>query len=147
MPEENQQAQVNAPESNPQTQVNTPESNPQAQATASGAKEPNKIMWILCYLWILFLIPMFVLKPEEKDSYIINHLRQWIGVFAIYIVWYIFYFIAWILGLIIFSYIGYLIYLIAFVFVLIGIYNAFKWESSKLPFVGEFFDKKITFVK
>lgn len=112
---------------------------------ATAEKAPNKLMGALSYLGILVLVPMFGLKPEEKDDYVKTHIRQGVGVLALDIVAYL---IRWIGAAIIPGGIGSLVYwigslvmLLAFVLMILGIVHAVKPSSDKLPIFGDFFDK------
>lgn len=99
---------------------------------------PNKLMGVLSYFGILWLIPFFMVK--EKDEYMKCHLKQGFGLFVLSILQSV---LATCAPRFIVSIIG----LLFFVLWLIGIINAGKGEIKKLPLVGDLLDQNVTFVK
>ncbi|PNE28452.1 hypothetical protein BHU09_06965 [Tannerella sp. oral taxon 808] len=95
--------------------------------------QSNKVMAILAYFGILFLIPLFAAKESPFARY---HANQGLVLFLFTFVCYI---LAWIPKLGWISYIG---YLIGFVFFIIGVINAAGGKMKPLPLIG-----KITLIK
>ena len=103
--------------------------------------EDNKIMGILAYLGILFLVPYLAAKESPFARF---HANQGCVLFIAYIA-------MWVVGIIVafIPYIGWLIailiylsYLVLFVFMILGIINAAKGVMKELPVIG-----KITILK
>ena len=99
--------------------------------------QDNKIMGILAYFGILFLVPYLAAKESPFARF---HANQgcvlFIATIAIWIVAFIFAlipFIGWL-----FSILCYLLYLVIFVFAIIGIINAAKGEMKELPIIGKY---------
>ena len=95
--------------------------------------QSNKVMAILAYFGILFLIPLFAAKESPFARY---HANQGLVLVLFTFVCYI---LAWIPKLGWISYIG---YLIGFVFFIIGVINAAGGKMKPLPLIG-----KITLIK
>lgn len=104
---------------------------------ATTDKKPNTTMGLLCYLGILVIVPLLAVKAEDRDEFLKSHLRQGIGLFAFYlIVGGLSRFISGWIGTI-FS----ILALILFVLAIIGIVNAVGGKNTKLPLLGDVFDK------
>lgn len=90
--------------------------------------QSNKVMAILAYFGILFLIPLFAAKESPFARY---HTNQGLVLFLFVVLCNI---LAWIpkVGLIV-AYIG---YLIGFVFFIIGVINAAGGKMKPLPLIG-----------
>ena len=89
--------------------------------------QSNKVMAILAYFGILFLIPLFAAKESPFARY---HTTQGFVLFLFMVVFNI---LAWIPKLGWISYIG---YLIGFVFFIIGVINAAGGKMKPLPLIG-----------
>ena len=96
--------------------------------------EDNKIMGILAYLGILFLVPYLAAKESPFAKF---HANQgcvlFIAEIALYVVAFILVFIPYIGWLI-----SYVLYLGCFVLMILGIVNAVKGEMKELPLIGKF---------
>ena len=99
--------------------------------------EANKIMGVLAYFGILFLVPYFAAKESPFAKF---HANQGCVLFiveiAIGIMMSIVRFIpviGWLLAILI-----YLLYLVCIVFMILGIINAAKGEMKKLPVIGKY---------
>ncbi|MBQ7604227.1 MAG: hypothetical protein IJU75_04670 [Clostridia bacterium] len=92
----------------------------------------NKVMAILAYLWILFLIPLFAAKESKFARF---HANQGIILFIASIVVGI---ASAILGLIpiVGAIVGWLLSICLFVFFILGIVNAVQGKAKELPFIG-----------
>ena len=92
----------------------------------------NKVMAILAYLWILFLIPLFAAKESKFARF---HANQGIILFIASIAVGI---ASFILGLIpiVGAIIGWLLIICLFVFYILGIVNAVQGKAKELPFIG-----------
>lgn len=88
--------------------------------------EKNKVMAVLAYLGILFLIPLFAAKESKFARFHTN--QGFILFIASFIIWLITCIMSW-----------FKIFQIAVViFVILGIINAVKGEAKELPFIGKF---------
>ncbi len=103
------------------------------QANNTGGN--NKVMAILCYIGILWLIPL--LTDAKNDSFVKFHINQGIILSIAYVVMMIIGFIP-VVGFI--SFIG---YIALFVFFIMGIMNAINLQEKPLPLIGNLF----TFIK
>jgi len=97
--------------------------------------ESNKVMAILAYIWILFLVPLLGAKNSKFAQY---HAYQ--GV-ALFITWIIVNAARWILpyslsGLVTIASLGVL------VLAVIGIMNAYQGKAKPLPLIGKFLTPK-----
>lgn len=99
---------------------------------------PNKLMGVLSYFGILWLIPFFMVK--EKDEYMKCHLKQGIFILILAVLQQI---LARFAPLPVVGIVG----IVLFIFWLLGVINAGKGEIKKLPLVGDFLDQNVTFVK
>ncbi len=95
--------------------------------------QDNKVMAILAYFGILFLIPLFAAKESPFARFHTNQgcILFIVGV-AIYILTTVLTFVSPFLALL-----G-LINLVIFVFAIIGIINAAKGEMKELPIIGKY---------
>lgn len=90
----------------------------------------NKVMAILAYVGILFLVPLLAAKESPFAQF---HANQGLLNFLLMIassVIMIIPVIGWIVGLI--------LYLVAVVFAIMGIINAVKGEMKELPIIGKY---------
>lgn len=92
--------------------------------------EDNKIMGILAYLGILFLVPLLAAKESPFARF---HTNQG---FILFLVGMVISFVAWIPVL------GWIIALVGWigilVFMILGIINAAKGEMKELPVIGKY---------
>jgi uncharacterized membrane protein len=93
--------------------------------------EDNKVMAILAYIWILFLVPLLAAKDSRFARY---HAYQGVALF-----------IAWVLVNVItrllpanLSGLGWIASLGLLVLAVIGIMNAFQGRAKPLPLIGHF---------
>ena len=97
--------------------------------------ENNKVMAILAYISILFLIPLFAAKESKYARF---HTNQGI---ILFIVSFVLGFITGFIGLI--PFIGMLIStvvnIVTFILMVIGIVNAATGKAKKLPVIGNLF--------
>ena len=106
----------------------------------------TKTIAIVSYLTIIGWVISFVNHSNsgERENFATFHLRQSSG---IYLSSAAIQFASFILP----SFIGRPLNIIAFIFLIVlwilGIMNASKESSKYLPFVGEFFDKNLNFIK
>lgn len=99
--------------------------------------EKNKVMALLSYLWILFLVPLFAAKDSKFARF---HANQGIILAIIETVVSILFgilgnipFIGWI-----FSILSGLFDLVCLIFVFLGIYNAATGKAKELPIIGKY---------
>ncbi len=96
----------------------------------------NKIMAVLCYLGILWLVPM--LTDAKNDPFVKYHINQGI-------IFTIFYIVAWIASLILGlipilgGILSWVIWIAVAVLFVIGILNAINMEEKPLPVIGTLF--------
>jgi uncharacterized membrane protein len=94
----------------------------------------NKVMAILAYFGILFVVPLFAAKESPFAKFHANQgLLLFLASVALYIVYYILLFVLPLLGLIF----G-LVFLGIAVLAIIGIINAAKGEVKELPLIGKY---------
>lgn len=92
--------------------------------------DKNKFMAILCYLWILILIPFF----SAKDSKFVKfHLNQALCMIVFCIILAVLSMLPFIGGII-----SFVADIVAVLLMLMGILNAARGEAKELPFVGRF---------
>lgn len=92
--------------------------------------QDNKLMALLAYLWILFLVPLLT----KKDSpYVMFHVKQGLVLFIAWLV----VGIIWIIPII-----GWLVgavgYIALIVLNLIGIFNVLGGKKEPLPLIGKY---------
>ena len=92
----------------------------------------NKVMAVLCYLWILWLVPLFT--DAKNDPFVKFHINQGI-ILSIFSV------VVWVIGFIpvlggIVSWVGGVALLVLSI---IGIINAVNMEEKPVPVVGTLF--------
>jgi uncharacterized membrane protein len=97
--------------------------------------ESNKVMAILAYIWLLFLVPLLAAKDSKFAQF---HAHQGMSLF---ITWVIVNVIGWILpytlsGLTTIATLGVL------VLAIIGIMNAYQGKAKPLPLIGKFLTPK-----
>ena len=92
----------------------------------------NKVMAILAYLGILFIIPLLAAKNSKFARF---HTNQGIVLFIAAILVNI---VASILGKIHLGFIGWILDVVVFIFVLLGIINAAQGKAKELPFIGKY---------
>ncbi|MBQ3688699.1 MAG: hypothetical protein II937_02410 [Bacteroidales bacterium] len=91
----------------------------------------------LCYLGILVLIPLLTVKKEVRDEFIDCHIKQGFGLFVSMVIFSVLRsFGGNILGMIF----G-LLSLVCFVLAILGLINVSKKKVTKLPVLGDIFDK------
>ena len=97
--------------------------------------ESNKLNCILCYIGILWLVPLFL---RRDSKYVIFHVNQGIILSIIGI-------IAWVLGEIlggvaligwIFGIIFWVLCIVWLAYSVLGIYNTITGKAKELPFIG-----------
>ena len=96
----------------------------------------NKVMAVLCYIWILWLVPL--LTDHKNDPFVKFHINQGI-IFTIFSI--VTSIVAWIFGFIpvvgvIVSWARWISIVVLFV---IGIINAVNLEEKPLPVIGTLF--------
>ncbi|MBO2515826.1 MAG: zinc ribbon domain-containing protein [Clostridiales bacterium] len=103
--------------------------------------EKNKLMGILCYIFVLWLIPLFAAKDSRYARF---HVNQGIILSIIDVVVYILGkvlgaligwipFIGWTVGVI-----TGILGLACFAYTVLGIYNVIKGNAKELPFIGRY---------
>ena len=99
--------------------------------------EDNKIMGVLAYLGILFLVPYLAAKESPFARF---HANQGCVLFIVMIALSIIAmvcafipFVGWVISLL-----CYLLYLAVFVLAILGIINALKGEMKELPIIGKY---------
>ncbi len=105
--------------------------------------EENKVLSILCYFGILFLIPYFM---KKESQYIKFHANQGLILFIFNIalgivsgiIGAIFGAILGEIGVLLSTLLGSLISLIGLVFMVLGIINAISGKAKELPIIGRF---------
>ena len=100
----------------------------------------NKVMAILAYFGILFLVPLLAAKDSKFAKF---HANQGIILFICEIAACIVtFFLAFIFGLIklgwLGSLLGYLLYLACGILAILGIINAANGKAKELPLIGKF---------
>ncbi len=103
-----------------------------AEEIANTNSNRSALYPVLCYLGILWLIPYFAVKGEERDEYFLKHLKQGFGVLLIEVFYYIWQAIGLPFGVV--------ISIISLVLLIIGILNAVKGVAKDLPLIGGLFD-------
>ncbi len=103
----------------------------------------NKTASIVSYITIIGWIIAFVTynNQVEKSSLLKFHLKQSLGLFLVFMAYYVL--ISFIPGL---YRIGSLLSLVIFVFWIIGVMNAANEAEKPMPLIGEMFDKNLTFI-
>lgn len=95
-------------------------------------KNNNKIMAVLCYIWILWIIP--ILTDAKNDPFVRFHINQ--GIILT-----IFSLVIWVIGFI--PVIGGIVEWVGgialFILSIIGIINAINMEEKPVPVVGTLF--------
>ncbi len=93
----------------------------------------NKLMAVLCYLGILWLVPL--LTDHKNDPFVKFHINQgiiltifWVAIWIIGYIPYIGGIISWIGGIAV------------FIFAIIGIINSVNMEEKPLPVIGTLFE-------
>lgn len=92
--------------------------------------EKNKVMGILAYFGLLFLIPLFAAKESKFAMY---HANQGLILCIVWVAYFIISLIpiiGWIIGIF-----GWIVIMI---FAILGIINAAKGECKPLPLIGGF---------
>ena len=92
--------------------------------------EDNKIMGILAYLWILFLVPYLTGKESPFAKF---HANQGCILFLVEIVAWVFLFIPFIGWLI-----SFVLFIGCLVLAIMGIINALNGEMKELPIIGKY---------
>jgi uncharacterized membrane protein len=94
----------------------------------------NTAMGVLCYFGVLLVIPLLTIKKEQRDGYIIRHLKQGLGLFALSI-------LVSLVVKVTQNFIGSIFVLLDLILVILGIVSAVGKTDKKLPFIGDIFDK------
>lgn len=89
------------------------------------SESDQKLMGVLCYLWILWLIPL--LTEHKNDPYIKFHINQGIVLSILSVIVGI---LSWI------PVIGWLLGVGVFVLTVLGIINAVQLQEKPLPLIG-----------
>ncbi|MBQ1693395.1 MAG: zinc ribbon domain-containing protein [Bacteroidales bacterium] len=92
----------------------------------------NKVMAILAYFGILFLIPLLAAKNSKFARF---HTNQGIVLFIVAILVSI---VSSILSRIHLGFIGWILDVVVFIFALIGIINAAQGKAKELPYIGKY---------
>lgn len=90
----------------------------------------NKVMGVLAYIGILFLVPLLA---KKESTYCQFHANQGLLLFIVMVVVNILYVIpviGWILG--------FILGIVCLVFAIMGIINAVKGEAKELPIIGKY---------
>jgi len=95
-----------------------------------GGEGKNIGMAVLCYIWILVLVPL--LTDAKNDPFVKFHIKQGLVLLIVSIIAGAIYWI---------PIIGWLIGICVFIVWLIGIINAASGKEEKLPVIGQFADK------
>jgi len=93
-------------------------------------KEKNIGMAVICYIWILVLIPL--LTDAKNDPFVKFHIKQGIVLLVVSIIVGA---ISWI------PVVGWLLGIAVFVVWLIGIINAASGKEQPLPVIGQYAEK------
>lgn len=128
--------------------------------------DEGKLWAILSYIFILWFVPLWVLKPRNKYS--VYHAKQALMLFLVYIaMWFIFVILSAIittfaygaamgaaaagtygaglgvLGLVsaLIRFLSFVIYIILFVLWIMGIYRAATGQEKALPLIGKYAEK------
>ena len=110
--------------------------NEQNDVSSAGNKANNdKIVGILSYLWILWIVA-YILYGKEKSDFKLFHIRQGLGLFIIWL-------IVVILSNFLPSIINLFLYVAITVFEIIGIISVLNGEQKELPFIGEFINENL----
>ncbi|MDX1359377.1 MAG: DUF4870 domain-containing protein [Clostridia bacterium] len=96
----------------------------------------NKVMAVLCYIWILWLIPL--ITEHKNEPFVRYHINQGI---ILTIAWVVLQFAAGILRLIpvLGSLVTWAVWIVLVVLMIIGILNAVNMEEKPLPIIGTLF--------
>ncbi|MCK5080657.1 MAG: DUF4870 domain-containing protein [Candidatus Moranbacteria bacterium] len=91
--------------------------------------QENKILAMLSYLGILFLIPL-LLKPNSK--FVKFHVKQ--GIILT---------IGWVIGMVLYPFLGlgFLLHIAIIVFSIMGIINVSEGKTKKLPIISDLAEK------
>jgi len=95
--------------------------------------EENKLLAMISYFWLLFLIPMF---GKRDSAYAQFHAKQGLTLFVFSIIASIASMIP-IIGWLLFSWIGGILVLVLFV---IGLINSLSGKCEELPIIGKWFN-------
>ena len=100
------------------------------EAPATGAVDEGKLWAILSYLFILWIIPLWVIKP--RNDFAVYHAKQ---AFMLFIAWFVLWIISWIpiIGWII----GMIGWIVLFVLWIMGIVKAASNKKEPLPIIGK----------
>lgn len=102
---------------------------PDAQDVAN-----NKVMAILAYFGILFLVPLLAAKDSPFARFHANQgLLLFIGYIVVYVIYFILLMISPMIGMI-----ASILFLGLFVLAILGIVNAAKGEMKELPLIGKY---------
>lgn len=105
----------------------------------NNSKNIALVSYITLIGWIIALIMRN--SSNDKSSLVVFHLRQSLGL-AIS-----FYVIIALLGMLHLTGLSQIVVLANIVYAIIGILNASGEKETLLPYIGKFFDEKLTFIK
>lgn len=96
----------------------------------------NKVMAILCYLGILWVVPL--LTDHKNDPFVKFHINQGI---ILTIAWAAAFIVGLVIGLIPFigPLVNWLVNIALFILMILGIMNAVNMEEKPLPVIGTLF--------
>jgi uncharacterized membrane protein len=96
----------------------------------------NKVMAVLCYIWILWLVPL--LTDSKNDPFVKFHINQGI-IFTIFSI--AARIVAWVLGFIpiLGPLVSWVLWIAIVALFIIGIINAINMEEKPLPVIGTLF--------
>lgn len=99
------------------------------EAPSSGGGEKNIGMAVLCYIWILVLVPL--LTDAKNDPFVKFHIKQGLVLLIVSI---IAGFVSWI------PVVGWVVALGVFIVWIIGLINAIGGKTEPLPIIGKYAD-------
>ena len=94
--------------------------------------ESNKVMAILAYIWLLFLVPLLAAKDSKFAQF---HAYQGISLFITWV-------IVNVIGMILPYTLSGLVTIGVLVLAIIGIMNAYQGKAKPLPLIGKFLTPK-----
>ena len=99
-------------------------------------KSNNKVMAVLCYIWILWLVPL--LTDYKNDPFVKYHINQGI-IFTLFSI--VTSIVAWIFGFIpvLGTIVDWARWISIVVFFILGVINAINMEEKPLPLIGTLF--------
>ena len=107
----------------------------------------SKTIAIISYLTIIGWVMALIMRQSEEPKSELSrfHLRQSLGLIIVGVIgWYL---LSWLAGLLNFWLLFNAFRLGLLVYWVLGLVNAIQGEKKYLPFIGEFFDEKLDFIK